>query len=262
LFTNVGSLENRGIEVSLNLIPISRINESLNIGFNFSHNKNEITKLLLSDDPDYKILYGDGFSGQIQATMVGHPAFSFFVNQQVYDSNGNPIEGLYVDLSGEGGDVPSNFNSRYFYRNPAPDYVLGFSSRYNYKNFDISTSLRANIGNYVYNAVVARASIDQMYQIGYWRNETRLLDNTNFIKRQFSSDYFVENASFLKMDFVSVGYRIAEFDRGVAARVSFTVQNVFTVTNYSGLDPEVRGGIDSNFYPRPRTFMFAVSLGL
>ncbi len=262
LFTNVGSLENMGVEVSLNLIPISKPNESLNLGFNFSHNKNKITKLLLSEDPDYKILYGDAFTGQIQATMVGHPAFSFFVSQQVYDSQGRPIEGLYVDRSGQGGDVPNNLENRYFYRNPAPDYVFGFSARYNIKNFDISTSLRANVGNYVYNAVVARTSIDQMYQIGYWRNETRLLKNTNFIKRQFSSDYFVENASFLKMDFISLGYRIAQFDRGVGARVSFTVQNVFTVTKYTGIDPEVRGGIDDNFYPRPRTFMFAVSLGI
>jgi len=262
LFTNVGSLENRGIEVNLNLIPISRPDESLVLGFNFSHNKNKITRLLLSDDPDYQILYGDAFTGLIQATMVGHPAFSFFVNQQVYDSNGNPIEGLFVDRSGEGGNVVGNLNNRMLFKNPVPDYVMGFSARYNYKNFDISTSLRANIGNYVYNAVLAGASIDQMYQIGYWRNQTRLLENTRFVKRQFTSDFFVENASFLRMDFLSLGYRIAEFDRGVAARVSFTVQNVFTVTRYTGLDPEVLGGVDNNFYPRPRTFMFAISLGI
>lgn len=262
LLTNVGSLENRGMEISLNLIPILAADHSLNIGFNVTHNTNEITKLLASDDPNFiGILEGDGMTGEKQVTRVGYAAHSFFVNKQIYDLNGNPIEGLYEDLSGQGGTVNGNNKDKYIYHSPNPDYTFGLSARYNYKNFDISASSRANIGNYVYNQVAAGASYDQMYQIGYWKNQTTLLDKTNFVSRQFTSDYFVENASFFKLDYISAGYRFQHIANKLSARVSFTVQNVFTVTKYTGLDPEVSNGIDNNFYPRPRTFMVGISLG-
>ncbi|MGE4540990.1 MAG: SusC/RagA family TonB-linked outer membrane protein [Bacteroidales bacterium] len=262
LLTNIGSLENKGAELNLNLIPISKPDMSLNIGFNLTYNENKITKLLASDNPDFiGVLYGDAFTGQNQVTRVGYPAYSFFVNQQVYDANGNPIEGLYVDLSGDGGAVGGDNSDKYIYKKPAPDYLMGLSFYFNYKNFDVAASSRISLGNYVYNAVAAGASIDQMYQIGYWRNQTKLLDDTRFIKRQFTSDYFVENGSFFKLDNFSVGYTFNDFYKKLNARVSFTVQNMFTITKYSGLDPEVDGGIDNNFYPRPRTFLLGVSIG-
>ncbi len=261
LLTNVGSLENQGFEAALNLIPVSTEDMSLEFGVNFTYNKNKITKLLMTDDPNYiGILYGDAFTGQKQVTRVGDPAYSFFVNKQVYDVNGNPIEGMYVDLSGEGGTVNGNNADKYIYHNPAPDYLLGFSFRFSYKDFDLSASARANIGNYVYNQVAASASYDQMQQIGYWKNMPKYLDNTQFVKRQFTSDYFVENASFLKLDNLSAGYNIKHIKGAVSARISFTAQNLFIITKYKGLDPEVNGGVDNNFYPRPRTFMFGISL--
>ncbi|MCK7537400.1 MAG: TonB-dependent receptor [Marinilabiliales bacterium] len=261
LLTNVGSLNNKGIELSLNTIPVSKNDMTLIIGFNATYNKNEITKLLLTDDPEYiGILYGDAFTGQKQVTRVGYPAYSYFVNQQVYDENGNPIEGLYVDLSGEGGVVNGDNADKYIYHNPVADYLLGLSARFEYKNFDLSASMRGSIGNYVYNQVAAGASYDQMYQIGYWKNFTKALAEHNFVKRQFTSDYFVENASFLKLDNVSAGYRFDNLFGAVGARLSFTVQNALIVTKYSGLDPEVNGGIDNNFYPRPRTFMLGIGL--
>jgi len=261
LLTNVGSLENKGAEFSLNLTPISKKDMSLILGFNATYNKNEITKLLISDDPNYiGVLYGDAFSGQKQVTRVGYPAYSYFLNKQVYDANGNPIEGLYVDLSGKGGTVNGNTANQYIYHNPVPDYLFGFSARFNYKNFDLSASTRANIGNYVYNQVAAGASYDQTYQIGYWKNFPTFLSDTKFVKRQFTSDYFVSNASFFKLDNVSAGYNFDNFIDKMSARVSFTVQNVLTVTKYKGIDPEVSGGIDNNFYPRPRTFMLGISL--
>lgn len=261
LLTNVGSLENKGIEVSLNLVPISTKDMSLNLGFNLTYNKNEITKLLMTDDPNYVgILYGSAFTGQNQVTRVGHPAYSFFVNKQVYDPAGHPVEGLYVDLSGDGGTVSGDNSDKYIYKDPAPDYLIGFSARFNYKNFDFSASTRGSIGNYVYNAVAAGASYDQMYQIGYWKNFTRQLNGTKFVKRQFSSDYFVENASFFKLDNISAGYTFNNIYDKVNVRLSFTVQNVFTITKYNGLDPEISGGIDNNIYPRPRTFMFGLSI--
>lgn len=261
LLTNVGSLENKGAEFTLNLIPVSTKDMSLNLGFNVTYNKNEITKLLLTDDPNYiGVLYGDAFTGQKQVTRVGYPAYSYFVNQQVYDASGKPIEGLYVDLSGKGGSVNGDNNDKYIYHNPVADFLYGFSARFAYKNFDISASSRASIGNYVYNQVAAGASYDQMYQIGYWKNFPKYLSETNFVKRQFTSDYFVSNASFFKLDNLSAGYQIEKLTDKISARISFTVQNVFTITKYDGIDPEVSGGIDNNFYPRPRTFMLGINL--
>lgn len=261
LLTNVGSLQNRGLEVSLNAALLSKKDLNLTIGANFTYNVNEITKLLITEDPDYiGILYGDAFTGQKQVTRVGYPAYSFFLNKQIYDSDGNPIEGLYEDLSGEGGVVNGDNNDKYIYHNPVADYLMGLTVRFNYKNFDALASARASIGNYVYNQVAAGASYDQMYQIGYWKNFPTSLAETGFVKRQFTSDYFVENASFMKLDNVSVGYTLDNVIDDIDARISITSENLITITNYSGLDPEVPGGIDNNFYPRPRTFMLGISL--
>jgi len=261
LYTNIGSLENKGVELSLNVIPVSTKDMSLELGFNFTYNKNTITSLLFTDDPTYiGVLYGDGMTGNKQVTRVGYPAMSFFVNKQVYDADGNPIEGLYVDLSGDGGVVNGDDNDKYVYHNPVPDYVLGFSVRFTYKDFDLSASSRANIGNYVYNQIAAGSSYDQMNQIGYWKNFPKYLSATNFVTRQFTSDYFVENASFFKVDYLSAGYNLNSLSEAFDLRVSLNVQNVLTVTKYSGLDPEVNGGIDNNFYPRPRTFTLGLGI--
>jgi len=260
VLTNVGSLENKGAEISLNLVPISKQDVYLSVGFNVGYNVNKITKLNMTDDPNYAIYYGDAFTGQKQITKVGYPAKSFFVNQQVYDANGNPVEGVYVDLSGQGGTVNGDNADKYITHNPAPDYLMGFSLRFTYKDFDFSGSSRASIGNYVYNGIASGSSYDQMYTNGYWTNEPTSLSKTNFVKRQQTSDYFLENASFFKLDNLSVGYKFENIISKLNARVSFTVQNVLTVTKYTGLDPEVNGGIDNNFYPRPRTFMLGISL--
>jgi iron complex outermembrane receptor protein len=261
LLTNVGSLENNGFEFAINMVPISTPDMAFNVGFNFTYNKNEITKLLFTDDPDFiGILYGDAFTGQNQVTRVGYPAYSFFVNKQVYDVNGNPIEGLYEDISGEGGTVRGDNEDKYINHNPAPDYSMGLTLRFNYSNFDVASSIRANIGNYVYNMVAAGSSYDQMQQIGYWKNMPTYLSDTRFMSREFSSDYYVRNASFLKVDNLSAGYNFDNIVNDVNMRVSFTVQNLLTITKYEGLDPEVDGGIDNNFYPRPRTFTLGLNL--
>ncbi len=261
LLTNVGSLENKGIELSLNVVPISEPDLYLGVGFNFTYNQNEITKLLISDDPDYiGILYGSAFTGQKQVTRVGSPAYSFFLNKQIYDSNGNPIEGLYEDLSGEGGAVNGDNDDKYIYHNPVPDVLVGLSFRFTYKNFDALASTRASIGNYIYNQVAAGSSYDQLYQIGYYKNFPTYLSETGFVKRQFTSDYFVENGSYFKLDNLSAGYTVEKLFDLIDARFSITAQNLVTITKYKGIDPEVSGGIDNNFYPRPRTIMFGISL--
>ncbi len=258
LLTNVGSLENKGVELSLDYRAIAQKDMSLNIGFNISYNENTITKLNLNEDPDYQVLYGDAFTGQKQVTMVGYAPYSFYVNKQVYYPDGMPVEGMYVDLSGAGGTVNGDNDDKYIYHNPVADVLMGLSASFRYKNFDASFSSRVSIGNYVYNQVAAGSSYDQMYQIGYWKNMPKFLDDTQFVKRQFTSDFFVKNASFFKMDNISVGYTYEEMKGRMIPRISFTVQNAFTVTKYEGLDPEVSGGIDNNFYPRPRTFMLGI----
>lgn len=275
LLTNIGSLENLGYEINLNVIPLSKPDMSLELGFNFTHNKTEITKLLITDDPDYiGVLYGDAFTGYNQVSRVGSAPYSFFVNKQVYDTDGNPIEGLYEDLSGEGGGVSGDDLDKYVLHDPAPDYTMGLSFRFNYKQFNLSGSSRANIGNYVLNRVASGSSYDQMQQIGYWKNMPKYLDDSKFIARQFTSDYFVHNASFLKLDNITAAYTFVNLVSKLNLGISFTVQNVFTITKYEGLDPEVgvdKGlnindpgddvvGIDNNYYPRPRIYTIGLSL--
>ncbi len=261
LLTNVGSSKSKGIELALNVMAISQKHKTLELGLNLAYNSSEITKLLLTDNPNYiGILYGNALTGLNQVTRVGYPAYSFFVNKQVYDGNGKPIEGVYENISGSGNSVSENNNNKYVYKKPVPDYLLGFSFRFNYKQFDLSASARANMGNYVYNAIAANASYDQIQQSGYWKNMPKYLDDTKFVKRQFSSDYFVEDAAFIKLDNLSLGYRIRNDKYKIGARISLTAQNLFIITKYKGIDPEVTGGIDNNFYPRPRTFMFGISL--
>jgi iron complex outermembrane receptor protein len=262
LTTNVGNLENKGIELSLNGQIISSKDLNWSLGFNAAYNENKITKLTKTDDPNYTGVdvgtIGGGVGNFIQNQRVGFPANSFYVFQQVYGSNGMPIEGLYVDRTGTGGTVTSNNLNKYHYKKPAPDYTLGINSRIAYKQMDFSFSGRANIGNYVYNNVASGALYSTVYnQSGFYNNIPRLVNNAKFTNTQYFSDFYIENASFFRMDNMSVGYN---FDQYVKTRLSFTVQNVFAITKYKGMDPEVNGGIDNNFYPRPRVFVLGVNL--
>ncbi len=262
LTTNVGNLENKGVELSLNAVVISKKDLSWNLGFNAAYNENKITKLTKTDDPNYTGvdvgLIGGGVGNFIQNQRVGFPSNSFFVFQQVYGSDGMPIEGLYVDRTGNGGTITSNNLNKYHYKKPAPDVTIGINSRVGYKQFDFSFSGRASIGNYVYNNVASGALYSTVYnQSGFFNNIPKQVNNAKFTNTQYFSDFYIENASFFKMDNMSVGYN---FEKKLRARLSFTVQNVFTITKYNGLDPEVDGGIDNNFYPRPRVFVLGVNL--
>ncbi|MDP2336024.1 MAG: TonB-dependent receptor [Bacteroidota bacterium] len=263
LTTNVGNLVNKGIELSLNAQIVSKKDMSWSVGFNAAYNENKITKLTKTDDPNYTGVdvggIGGGVGNFIQNQRVGFPVNSFFVFQQVYGSNGMPIEGLYVDRTGLGGTITSNNLNKYHYKKPAPDYTLGINSRFAYKQVDFSFSGRANIGNYVYNNVASGALYTTVYnQSGFYNNLPKQVNNAMFTNTQYFSDFYIENASFFKMDNMSAGYNFDQFK--IKARLSFTVQNAFTITKYKGLDPEVNGGIDNNFYPRPRVFVLGVNL--
>ncbi|VAW17483.1 Outer membrane TonB-dependent transporter, utilization system for glycans and polysaccharides (PUL), SusC family [hydrothermal vent metagenome] len=275
LVTNVGNLENKGAELTINARPVSKRDISWDLGFNISYNENKVTKLTKTDDPNYPGVDAGSISGGvgnfIQNISVGYPINSFFVYQQVYNTNGMPIEGVYVDLSGNGGNVTSSNLNKYRYKDPAADVLMGISSRVMYKQFDLSFSGRVSLGNYVYNNVASdRALYSSMYnQSGFFNNLPKWVNNTGFSNTQYWSDYYVENASFFRMDNITLGYDLTKaLNNTVSSRISFTVQNAFIITKYTGLDPEIGAtgdanrptlGIDNNIYPRPRVFLFGVN---
>jgi TonB-dependent starch-binding outer membrane protein SusC len=267
LLTNVGSMVNKGIEVGLNVTPILEDNFSWEVGFNMTYNKNEITKLTLTDNPDYTGVNTGGISGgvgnTVQKYLVGLPARVFFLFTQVFDKNGNPIEGLYVDKTGTGGSVSGNELNKYYLKSPDPDVLIGISSKINYEDFDLSFSGRLSLGNYVYNNNASNMALyQQVYnQSGYLANILTDVKKTNFSTAQYWSSIYLENGSFFKLDYVSLGYNFKSLlGNNISGRIGLSVQNVFTITNYSGLDPEVENGIDNNIYPRSRTYMLSVSL--
>lgn len=265
ILSNVGTLEVRGIEFNVTGRLISNQNTYLEVGFNASHNTDEITKLTTVNSEDYIGVETGGIAGgvgnTIQIHSVDHPRSSFYVFEQVYDENGNPLEGVYVDRNNDG---IISADDKYRYESPSPDVVMGFSSRFEHKNWDASFSARANIGNYIYNNVASsNAFYNDMLYTQYIRNAPVSIRDTNFQNAQFHSDHYVENGSFLRMDNISVGYTFNDlFNQGTTLRLSGTVQNAFVITNYSGLDPEVFGGIDNNVYPRPRSFILGLNLNL
>ncbi|WP_216597584.1 SusC/RagA family TonB-linked outer membrane protein [Persicobacter sp. CCB-QB2] len=265
LLTNVGSLENRGIEFSFDANIIQNQDWFWSAGINFTYNVNEITKLTQVDDPSYKGVPTGGIAGgtgnNIQIHSVGYPAFSFFVWEQIYDENGNPIENAYVDRDGNG---IINDDDKYRYKNSAPDVLMGVNTKVTYKNWDFSASGRASFGNYVYNNVNSDGAFYNKLQTNgqFTGNVTTNIYETNFVTPQYFSDYYVEDASYFRLDNIMIGYNFNNIFGGKwRARVYGTVNNVFVITGYDGLDPEVFDGIDNEVYPRPRTFMLGVNLG-
>ena len=268
VLSNVGSLENSGIEFSINSKPVVTTDWTWDLGFNITYNKNEITKLTTGDSENYYVAAGDNIGGgrdmKAMAHAVGHPASSFYVYQQVYDENGKPIENEFVDRNGDG---TINGDDRYFYKKPTADVLMGLTSRLSYQSWDLSFSLRSSLNNYVYNSVEAGGSdcnptsvysfgaLNNRPLMGVANNIQNLKDNT------LLSDYFVQNASFMKCDNITLGYSFKKlFGAPIGGRVYAAVQNVFTITKYKGLDPEVEKGLDNNIYPRPLTTLIGLSL--
>ena len=255
--SNVGDLENKGFEFALNVVPIETKDWHWEVGFNIAYNKNKITKLTANDDPTYVGVQTGGISGGtgnwVQIHQVGHPASSFFVYEQVYDKDGNPIEGAYVDRNGDGQIDDSD---RYVYKKPAADWNLGINTTLNYKDWTLAISGRANLNNYVYNNVASNSEMmADLWTNSFSRNVVTTASESNFMQAQYMSDYYIHNASFFKLDKITLAYQAAKW-----IRVHATVQNVFTITKYKGVDPEVAGGIDNNLYPRSRTVLFGASL--
>jgi len=267
-FANIGTLENKGVEFTLTGTAIQTDDMNLDLGVNVTYNKTEITQLTLNDDPNYQGVPTGGFSGgvgnTIQIHSVGYAPNTFFVFQQVYDDNGNPLEDVYVDRDGDG--IITD-NDKYRYKNPAPDVTIGFNTDFNYKNFDFTMSWRGVIGNYVYNNV--DSSLGYQFQLlntafpNVISNGVHNAVETGFVNggtNRYLSDYYVQDASFIKLDNIGIGYTFREIMKDSNLRLNASVQNAVIITGYDGIDPEVFGGIDNNLYPRPRTYTFGLNL--
>ena len=271
---NIGSLKNTGLEFSISWKAIQATDWNWVLDYNVTWNKNEIIELIGGDDKDYYVPTGNISSGTgntIQGHAVGYPASSFRVYQQVYDENGMPIEGVVVDQNADGQITPDDM---YYYKDPAPDVTMGLASRLEYKNWDLGMSFRASLGNYVFNDLMAGASNVSLSELlsssGYGcltNRPTYVLPygyNT-YDPKAILSDRWVQNGSFLKCDNITLGYSFAGLARkgnwdGISGRVYGTVSNVFCITKYKGIDPEVFGGIDNAIYPRPISFILGLSL--
>jgi len=264
---NIGNMENRGVEFSVNTQLIRKKDFTWDFGFNATYNKNEITKLAFVYDPKSPGNPDGGIAGGVGSTIrintVGYNKGAFYVYKQIYDKAGQPIEGLFEDLNRDG---LINENDLYRYKSPDPTVFLGAYTNVAYKKWDGGFSLRSNLGNYVYNNRFSNTGTRRniIDPLGFIANGTRNVLENNFEgsgDKYFFSDYFVENASFVRMDNIFVGYNAgALLHKNTSLRLGATVQNVFTITNYKGLDPEVAGGIDNNFYPRPRNFVISANL--
>jgi TonB-dependent starch-binding outer membrane protein SusC len=264
IFTNVGDMNNKGVEFVLNSNILKKSKLTWDAGFNITYNKNEITKLTRVDDPTFVGVPVGGISGAVGNTIqihsVGYQPSSFFVLQQVYDNAGKPVEGLYVDRNGDGS---INNLDYYRYKTPEPLWLIGFTTSVAYDRWNFSTVLRGNIGNYMYNNMYSNSGVFQPGSLNFLNNVHRNYLETGFGTYQYFSDYYIENASFLRMDNFTVSYDFGKvFNNKANLRATGSVQNVFVVTKYRGLDPEVAGGIDNNFYPRPRVFSLGLNLEL
>lgn len=265
LLTNVGNMENKGIEASINVAIIKSDDISWDMGINATYNKNKVTNLSLNPNPNYKV-GATNITGVTGTTLEwhapGYNPYSFLVYKQVYDAKGAPIEGVYADLNHDG---VVNDQDLYFYKSPAPKVILGYTTSFSYKKWTLSTVLRANIGNYIYDNVSSNFGVSRnvLSPSGLINNAVSSLSATNFTTNQFLSDYYVHNASFLKMDNAGLVYNFGRLSPNATTtlRITANVQNVFVISDYKGLDPEVSSGIDYNLYPRPRTYSLGVNVG-
>lgn len=263
-FQNIGDFTSKGIEFSVGAdVFKNQKGFNWNVNFNSTFIKTQIKSLALGQDQLVGTTgAGAGGGSTAQIHRVGYTPYSFYVYKQIYNENGKPIEGAYADLNA---DNIINDADLYIHHNGMPTVTMGFASNMNYKNIDLSFNMRASLGNYVYNGANAtRAQYNLLKNSSVVSNLPTSVLNTHFQSTEdvLLSDYYIENASFLKMDNVTIGYTFEDiFNARSSIRLSASVQNVFTITNYSGLDPEVfANGIDNSITPRPRTFLVGANM--
>lgn len=269
IVANIGDAKSSGVEFNIGADIVRNKNVTWNVNFNATYNTNKITKLTISNDPNYAGSPTGGISGgtgnNIQIQSVGYARSSFYVYQQVYGTDGKPLDGVFVDRNNDG---VINGQDLYHYKSPDPKGYFGLTSNVTYKKWSAGFVARASVGNYVYNNVFSGSGtkISVLNPIGIINNaSTNLLESglSGSNDRNALSDYYVQNGSFIRMDNANIGYNFGKiFGSTGNLRISANVQNVFVITKYKGLDPEVNGGIDNNFYPRPRTYVIGLNLSL
>jgi TonB-linked SusC/RagA family outer membrane protein len=263
LLTNVGNIQSNGAEFTLNVTPVRNNKVTWDIGFNLTYINPKITKLLLNEDPAFKGNLVGGISGgtgnTIQIHSVGYRPNTYFVRKQVYDQSGSPIEGLYEDLNRDG---IINDNDLYRYQSPDPRVFMGLNSNLSWGRWNAGFVARISVGNYNYNNIQSNNGVLRQIinPLGWLGNASANYLTTGFRNNQYFSDYYVQNASFFRMDNINVGYDAGEVFKGARLRLYGNIQNAFVITKYTGLDPEVNGGIDNQIYPRPRTFVIGLNL--
>jgi iron complex outermembrane receptor protein len=274
IVANVGNMENRGVEFNINTQPIRSKDLTWDVGFNVTYNKNKITNLtVVPNDTNYiGFLNGSiagGIGGQfVLINSVGGPKNTFYLYKQVYNSSGAPIEGVFVDKNGDG---VINQQDLYKSKSADPKVFFGFSTNVTYRKWNAGFVLRSSLGGYVYNNINSQMGVRNQI-LG---NAVLYNASSNYLVTQFKggnaqqllSDYYIENGSFLRMDNITIGYNLGTLRHtNVRLRLNAVVQNVFVITKYSGLDPEIAAntgnnpGIDNSLYPRPRTYSLGVNM--
>ena len=266
LNTNIGSMTNRGVEVDLNTILVETRDASWTLGVNAAYNRNRVTKLTASDENATGVEDG-GISGgtgnNVRMFQVGYPIYTFNLYQQVYDKEGNPINGVYVDRNNDG---QINADDKYLGHHADADWTFGFNTNFSWKNWTAALSGHASIGNWVYNNVASDTEmLADLWTNQFVSNRVSSAPKSMFSQAQYLSDYYLQDGSFLKLDNFTLGYTFPKLfnvtaDRPFSLNIFGTVQNIWCLTRYTGIDPEIYGGIDGTVYPRPRTFILGVKL--
>jgi TonB-dependent starch-binding outer membrane protein SusC len=270
LLTNVGNMENKGVEVAINTIPVSTKNLTWNFGFNVTYNNSKIINLLKQPDPNFQGIDVSGIGGGLTNTIgkftVGYSPYVFYVYKQVYDkTTGKPIENLFEDLNRDG---QINSSDRYLYKKPAADMLFGINTSVNYKKWNFGITSHGAVGNYLYNQFNSNNGVLRAIKnpVQFIQNGAPDYFNTGFsgtTTNEYLSDYYIENASFLRLDNLNIGYNVGRIMKNKASlRVTSSIQNLFVITNYSGLDPEnaSSSGTDYTIYPRPRIFSLGANI--
>lgn len=263
LNANIGDLTNKGLEFAVNAIPVQTKDWSWTLGFNAAYNTTQITRLTTDDErADYHGIDTGGITGgtgnTIQVHQTGHSPYSFYVYQQVYDTDGNPIEGAYVDRNDDGAITTAD---KYCYKKAAPDWTFGFNTNVSYKQWTLAVSAHSSLGNYVYNNISSNGDLlTDLWTNNFVNNRYNTAKQHNIATyAQYWSDMYVKEASFLKLDNITLS---RNFNFGqvlpMSLNVYATVQNVACFSGYEGIDPEIFSGIDNNMYPRPRTYILGV----
>lgn len=262
MLENVGNVDSKGLELAVTAHVVDTKDWSWNVTANAAWQRVRIKNLTLTPgapSPDTEVgPWIDSY--QMQVFSTDYAPYSFYLYKQLYDQEtGRPIEGMYADLDGDGQITTKD---RYHHHSPAPDWILGFSTNLSYKKWTLSTSMRANIGGYIFNGMAMNTGAweTMSYNDYQLNNLNRSFLDTSFQRRQYLSDYYLENASFLKMDNLQLAYDFGKVYKGLNLHVSAMLQNVFTITKYKGVDPESMNGVDTAIYPRPRTFSVTVGL--